>query len=228
MPLLMSGVAFDHFCPITPTPSAVLCADLEVWRQIPDAGPRRRPAFGPGLWYDGTPARHLQPQAWWFDNCIQLYRVGQKAIDLVDVSGAHVRANYNWSDMVGFPMDGNAIQVLQQGYWWGANPALVTFAQTAVNQGIIACALERYRLASGDCPENLEQLMPAYFARIPRDVVAGRPMIYQRLDEGRYILRGVGPNEINDQNKKSSDDWLWTYPVPTNAPPTAATGGPSR
>jgi len=34
-------------------------------------------------------------------------------------------------------------ELLQESVWWGANPASVAFAQTAVNQAIVACALER-------------------------------------------------------------------------------------
>ena len=95
--------------------------------------------------------------------------------------------------------------------WWGANPASVAFAQTSVNQAIIACALERFRLANGVYPETLDQLVPALLARIPHDAVSGRPIIYQPVGEGSFILRGVGPNGTDDRKKPASDDWLWTY-----------------
>ena len=58
--------------------------------------------------------------------------------------------------------------------------------------------------------------MPALLARVPHDAVSGRPMIYQPVAEGRFILRGVGPNGTDDRKNKSSDDWLWTYS--TNTP----------
>jgi hypothetical protein len=44
--------------------------------------------------------------------------------------------------------------------------------------------------------------------------MSGRPMIYQ-LEKSGFILRGVGPNGIDDGNKKYSDDWLWTYSTNT-------------
>ena len=31
-----------------------------------------------------------------------------------------------------------------------------------------------------------------------------------------FLLRGVGPNGIDDRKTKGSDDWLWTYS--TNTP----------
>src|ERR1041384_3477585 len=40
-------------------------------------------------------AWNLQPRAWWLDNCVQLYRAGENAIQNVDVLGAHVRFDWN-------------------------------------------------------------------------------------------------------------------------------------
>lgn len=202
----------------------VVRAHIEVWRRIPDVRSRQAAALPSGGWAAHTPLQHLQPRAWWFDSCIQLYSAGQKTIEQVDVAGARVRANHNWNDLSGLPLDGNASELLEHGYWWEADPISVAFAQTAVNQAIIACALERYYLANQGYPESLEMLMPEYLGGIPRDAITGRPMVYQRI-EGRYILRGVGPNEANDEkNKTASDDWLWTYPAPTNTAPASAIG----
>jgi hypothetical protein len=40
-----------------------------------------------------------------------------------------------------------------------------------------------------------------------------------QMNEGRFVLSELGPNGTNDgKNKTVSDDWLWTCPVPTNAP----------
>jgi hypothetical protein len=94
------------------------------------------------------------------------------------------------------------------------------FAQTAVNQGIIACALERFRLANGKYPETLDALVPTSLPGIPRDVVVGRPMIYENAGDEHFVLRGVGPNQIDDRKKPASDDWVWSFP--TNAAPSAS------
>ena len=58
--------------------------------------------------------------------------------------------------------------------------------------------------------------MPALLARVPPDAISGRPLIYQPVHGGGFILRGVGPNGADDRKKKSSDDWLWAYS--TNTP----------
>jgi hypothetical protein len=106
--------------------------------------------------------------------------------------------------------------LLQQSWWWGPNPASVAFAQTSVNQAILACALERYRLMHNIYPESLDNLLPKLLPGIPHDAVSGRPVIYQFVEEQSFILRGVGPNGTDDRKNKSSDDWLWAYS--TNAP----------
>ena len=132
-------------------------------------------------------------------------------------------AEHRWSDLRGLPLDSNTSQIFQQFPWWGSGPMLVSFAQTAANQAIIACALEPYRLAHGAYPGTLDQLRQAGFDRIPRDISRGRPMFYQRDDKDSYVLRGAGQNGTIDQGTVPSDDWLWTYPAPTNSAPAAAT-----
>src|SRR6185295_10812718 len=123
----------------------------------------------------------------------------------------------NWSDLDGLQLNGGLDALLQQHYWSGPSPTLVVFAQTTLNQAVIACALERYRLAHGQYPETLEQLIPEYFRAIPKDVVRGLPMIYESEGKGEFVLRSVGPNQKNDHGKAVSDDWVWAFP--TNAPP---------
>jgi hypothetical protein len=194
----------------------VVLAHIEIWRAIPDSTNSyiALPTTDGG--YQREPAWQLQPRAWWFESCIQLHHAGQSAIEQVDIAAGRIQQTMNWSDLSGLPLDSGSMELLQQSSWWGANPASVAFAQTSVNQATIACALERFRLANRVYPEALEQLVPALLDRVPHDAVSGRPMIYQPVGEGRFILRGVGPNGTNDRKNKSSDDWLWTYS--TNTP----------
>jgi hypothetical protein len=204
----------------------VVAAYIELWQAIPDAESKHPWIPQPGDEYMRDAARQIQPRAWWFDNCIQLHRAGQHAMENIDVPGARVRAEFNWGDLNNLPLGSEATQLFQQYYWSGASPTLVAFAQNAVNQAIIACALEHYHRANGKYPETLEPLVPAYLDRIPNDIIRGRPMSYEPAF-GRYVLRGVGPNGTDDRNKKGpvstlpgpvSDDWLWSYG--TNAPAT--------
>jgi hypothetical protein len=216
---------FDLLSDHTKAIRRVVLAHVETWRAIPEAEtPARSVPQGGGV-YVHRREWAWQPRTWWYDNCIQLYEAGRNAVKRVDVTAGRMTADYSWSDLRGLPLDGDANQLFQQGPWWGTSPALVSFAQTAVNQAIIACALERYRLANGDYPESIDQLLPDYLDRIPPDIVRGRPIVYQRVDKDSYILRGAGANGIIDQTKTKapSDDWLWSFPVVTNSVPGAVT-----
>jgi hypothetical protein len=194
----------------------VVLAHIEVWRAIPESNNSSLalPASDGG--YRSEPAWQLQPRAWWFESCIQLHNASRNAIEQVDSAAGRIHQAMNWSDLSGLPLDSPTTELFQQSLWWGPYPGSVAFAQTSVNQATIACALERFRLGKGVYPETLQQLVPVLLARIPHDAVSGRPMIYQSVGEGSFILRGVGPNGTDDRKNNPSDDWLWTYS--TNTP----------
>jgi hypothetical protein len=207
----------------TNTIQRVVLAHIELWKTIPDRETLPRSVMQPGGVYVSRPVWQFQPRAWWLENCVQLYQSGQAAMQRVDPAATHMSLGYIRSDVYGLPLDGEFQQLLQGSYSWSATPASVAFAQNAVNQAILACALERYRLAHRAYPETLGELLPGFLQRLPNDVVRGRPMIYEeRLAVDRFILRGVGPNETDDRTSKNPpDDWLWMYPGATNAPAAA-------
>ncbi|NOS71098.1 MAG: ABC transporter permease [Verrucomicrobia bacterium] len=198
----------------------LVAAHIEIWSALPDSGQKdfSVPIDGGSLTRED--AWGYQPRAWWFDRCIQLHRAGEKAIGKIDVAGGRVKMDYDWADLQDLPVGSDTQQLFQQYYWSGPGPGLVSFMQNAVNQAIIACALERHYIANGKYPDTLDALVPDFLPRIPNDIARGRPMLYQRTDDGRYILRSVGPDGNDDRKKKTSDDWLWWYG--TNAPPVKA------
>lgn len=211
-------VRFDLLADHTNAVRRVVLAHIETWRTLPEAGAMA------GKIPVGDDAHLLregwirQPRVWWYDNCIQLYEAGHNALERVDAGAGRMTVEYDWIDLSGLPMHAVAHQLLQQYQWWGANPLFVAFAQTAVNQAVTACALERYCLAHGDYPESLDQLLPKFNDRLPTDTVRGRPLHYQRLDNDSFTLRGAGPNSLIEPAQSVSDDWLWVFPVVTNAP----------
>jgi hypothetical protein len=86
--------------------------------------------------------------------------------------------------------------------------------QTLVNEGQIACALERYHLAQGEYPETLDALAPQFSEIIPRDIIGGQPLHYGRTSDGKFSLYSVGWNKTDDGgNDGGSDfakgDWVW-------------------
>ena len=103
-------------------------------------------------------------------------------------------------------------------------------AQTAVQSGALACALERYRLVNGHYPDRLDKLVPQFTADVPRDVIDGQPLRY-RPDGAGYIIFSIGWNQKDDSGqvvfKKQNDpkakpqldekqgDWVWrSCPTP--------------
>ena len=97
------------------------------------------------------------------------------------------------------------------------------FTQNAVDMAIVACALERYRLAKGEYPERLAVLAPEYLKTIPPDVVDGLPLHYRRTQDGSFALYSVGWNGQDDGGvigrdnsgrlKPELGDWVWQYPA---------------
>ena len=92
-------------------------------------------------------------------------------------------------------------------------------AQTATDQAMLACALERYRRAKGQFPENLDALAPEFLEKLPHDLVSGQSYKYRRTAEGQFALYSVGWNERDDggvtgkgQWDTQNGDWVWAYP----------------
>ena len=188
---------------------------IETWRNQPDASQwMQGTTVGPRITRGPRPG--FEPAAWQYYNCMQLHTAAAHALASVDVVRGHVTENVNWSDTSGLPLDADTIYFLQQGAWWGARSAMVSFAQTSLNQAVVACALERHRLAHGKFPESLEELVPALLDRLPPDTQRGRPLLYQLVSPDQFILRGVGQDGADDRLSSASDDWLWAYS--TNAP----------
>jgi len=98
--------------------------------------------------------------------------------------------------------------------------------QTAVDAACLACALERYRIANGKLPETLDALTPAFIAKIPNDVVDGKPLRYQLKSDDGYVLYSLGWNQKDDGGEIvlktrpgkahnveiTKGDWVWEMP----------------
>jgi hypothetical protein len=89
---------------------------------------------------------------------------------------------------------------------------------------MVACALERYRLANGQCPSGLAALTPQFLDQIPPDVFDGQPLRYRLKPDGNFLLYSVGENKIDDGGKTAwtpgkpprmdftQGDLVWQYP----------------
>jgi hypothetical protein len=100
----------------------------------------------------------------------------------------------------------------------GNVPRRSAAAQATVDQARLACALERFRLATGQFPESLEMLAPKYLPRLPNDAITGEPCKYRRNDLGGFVLYSVGWDQRDDggvpgktRYDDKNGDWVWEY-----------------
>ena len=94
-------------------------------------------------------------------------------------------------------------------------------AHVAIQQAVVACALERFWLRNGHYPETLHKLVPDYLSEPVEDALSGEPFQYQRQANGQYNLYSVGWNEEDnggviatepgspDRRDDQSCDWVW-------------------
>ncbi len=90
--------------------------------------------------------------------------------------------------------------------------------QTTIRHATLACALGRHQKSKGRYPERLEELMPEFIPKVPREVVNGQPLRYRRSDDGTFVLYSVGWDERDDggvasteKNGKETGDSVWFY-----------------
>ncbi|HZM01822.1 MAG TPA: hypothetical protein VFC44_02265 [Candidatus Saccharimonadales bacterium] len=112
------------------------------------------------------------------------------------------------------------------------SPQSFVHTQTEINLALIACALERFRMAHGHFPEGLDALAPEFLEKLPHDIINGESLKYRLNEDGRFTLYSVGWNEKDDgetypsrevssskQLRELSEyhpetgDWVWQYPA---------------
>lgn len=95
--------------------------------------------------------------------------------------------------------------------------------QTQINQTVIACALERYRIVRGSYPASLDALTPEYIGKLPTSPITGKPMNYSLKPDGTFLLWSPGWNLKSLGGKtgefKGDGDIVWGMPLPTKDRP---------
>ena len=75
-------------------------------------------------------------------------------------------------------------------YFYGDQATIIAMLQNELRQTAMACALERYRLAHGNYPEKLSDIVPEYLKAPPLDAFTLRPMRYARTPEAFTLSDG--------------------------------------
>jgi len=98
-------------------------------------------------------------------------------------------------------------------------PIRAATGQTEADEAALACALERYRMAHGEFPENLDALVPQLMPKLPTDLFSGQPYKYERTSKDHFLLYSIGANERDDGGEPGATlvddrqgDWVWEYP----------------
>jgi hypothetical protein len=159
------------------------------------------------------------PRGWVYLNLATMASLGQNSIEIFDVKNQVIRPRD--AALAGAELEKIARR-------WSPDTILAAIAapnfvrasqhaarnQTRINQALVACGLERYRLAHGSYPENFDALVPPFVERLPHDVIGGQPLKYHRTDDGRFVLYSVGWNEKDDGGAPDAasgpGDWVWT------------------
>jgi len=175
--------------------------------------------FGGHLWptnawttLKATVVGELIPRGWVYQNMVQLANgrqalaessdsTGQlvfpKKVDAVAIMAKSHPSPYNYLAQMADPRNSKMCRT---------NARL----ETQVHEALIACALERYRLAHNAYPETLHALVPQFLDQIPPDIIGGQPLHYRLAGDGKFLLYSVGWNETDDGGKPGSDDdWVW-------------------
>ena len=80
---------------------------------------------------------------------------------------------------------------------------------TNLHLTVTALAVERFRLAHGRLPENLNELVPKFLSTVPVDPFDGQALRYHRLAKG-YVIYSVGADGHDDGGREKPADWKST------------------
>lgn len=172
---------------------------------------------------------HLWASGWWDMNAAKMADLMLHNAECVDVKRRLVDAKRNEQMQTDLEKEKELP--------WGAAPwtllyvvaggpmtnALEKFAQGQVqlDEDQIVCGLERYRLAHGIYPPNLDTLVPTCIDVLPHDVMNGEPDHYRLNADGTFLIYSVGWNQtdeggkfgVNQYDHSQIDfdqgDWVW-------------------
>ncbi len=162
----------------------------------------------------------LMPRGWLYRNLANGAMLDQKWIDAIDRTQGTIRPHLVEAASAEVVTE---LQSHHRSFYWfvakdltrQAGAALQATARTqcAVNQALLVCALERCRLARGEYPAALGELMPQFIAVLPLDPVNGEAFKYRSNGPGRFVLYSIGWDEKDDHGAPSDaegkGDWVW-------------------
>jgi hypothetical protein len=167
----------------------------------------------------------LAPRGWTYQNMTSIASMEQWTLDGFDRTGRTVRpraideANRNVQATM---EETSAYTFVAAEVMANTVRATITMSRNEdlARMGVLACALERHKIAKGSYPNELKELIPKFVAELPRDVINGQPFRYRLKPDGNYLLYSVGWDERDDggvvdgnpgRGKRIEEgDWVWS------------------
>jgi hypothetical protein len=165
------------------------------------------------------------PKAYFYQNQLNFARMNEEIIlPLIDVTNRLARPDRFRETQANI-----TAQLKHYSYYKGQAllvfPALAasvkkfTLIQAQVDLACVACALERFRLAHGQYPKTLDELVPQFISQLPHDIINGQPLHYRREANNKFVLYSVGWNGTDDGGvtvlrkggsvDSEKGDWVW-------------------
>jgi hypothetical protein len=172
---------------------------------------------------------HLMPSGWLYQNQLLMCKWQDRyVLAPIDVEDRRIHPPQDHAAERELATMRGPYSFLGRMFLSGLHRTLLIFAQyqTLMDQGRIACALERYRFAERHYPDQLEALSPQFLKHVPHDIITGNPMIYQVRPDGSYILYTGGWDGHDDggtpvegrYDPEGNEDWVWELPDPKLQP----------
>jgi len=179
--------------------------------------------FGPEGWNDLTVVTACQLNLKYFIQPFRNNEWRRAANGVAELKNALFEANAN-------PLSHPLLAANYRSFSMFANIAERTiYAQSCINQAIVACALESHFAEHHSYPNTLVELELAEGSSLPQDILTGKPMGYRRTPGGRYLLWCVGFDGVNNDGVRGVNvnnlatnplyslsykgDWVWSYPA---------------
>jgi hypothetical protein len=175
---------------------------------------------------------YWMPRGWWDINIVEFYSPQTGAGNFWSLDPETEQLEVQAIDRAHFNFE--ALKKTHSPFTWLARyeglPQMlalnVACAHTTYAFGCTASALERYRLKNDRFPSALSELVPAFLASVPHDVIDGKPLRYSCTDGVHFKLYSVGLNGIDDHGALPGDpppdpklsyvpwasrqgDWVW-------------------
>jgi hypothetical protein len=96
--------------------------------------------------------------------------------------------------------------------WWQSRPSLqkaeTKHKITAAHERLLIgeLALRRHRFEQGHPPARLDEMAPAYLAKVPQDPFTGNPMVY-RPRGTNWLFYSIGPDGVDNGGSPAGKAW---------------------